>query len=192
MTQPPHPTLRYPVAGPATAAISPKSPLNWDSGDRVTGQSAISCRENSLICAVRRHVVARFACRSTKPYSTIPIAPKQPALSSLSGLSPLQLALKAATNLRQSGSREPHFNAAGRIGPLRTDPRSDAAVQVSGEAVLHCSQSNRALAVALVVARHLTAFRDRRGLFAWWFQGIGSGAPVAAASLLTVMQTSRP
>jgi len=67
MIQPPHPTLRYPAAGPVTAAISPKSPLNWAGGDRIKGQSAISCRENSLICAVCCHAVVCFACRSMQP-----------------------------------------------------------------------------------------------------------------------------
>jgi hypothetical protein len=44
-----------------------------------------------------------------KPCATIPIATKSPALSSLSDLSPLQLALTAATNLRQNGCLDQLF-----------------------------------------------------------------------------------
>lgn len=51
MIQSRYPTLRSPVAGPLTAAISPKSPPDQANGNTKKGQSAISWRENRLICA---------------------------------------------------------------------------------------------------------------------------------------------
>lgn len=67
MIQSRYPTLQSPVAGPLTAAISPKSPLDWASGHKKEGQSAISWQENRLTCAASGHTVAPCAHQPMQP-----------------------------------------------------------------------------------------------------------------------------
>ncbi len=67
MIQSRYPTLRSPVAGPLTTAISPKSPLDWARGQKKEGQPGISWQENRLPCAVNGHTVVRCAHQPMQP-----------------------------------------------------------------------------------------------------------------------------